>query len=57
MHLQAIACAVVTICSWKMGKVGAVLAQQRIRCKVCAKAARCDDDGAMLLECLAVLVH
>merc|ERR1719454_2381398 len=54
MHLQAIACAVVTVGSWEMGKVRAVLAQQRIRCKVCAKATRRNDDGAMLLEGLAV---
>merc|ERR1719277_2598624 len=44
----------VAVCGGQVRQVGAVLAEQRVRREVSTKAARGDDHGTMLLECLAI---
>merc|ERR1719215_496227 len=53
-HFQTVASAVVAVGRWKVGEVRAVLAQQRIGREVSTEATSRDDNGAVLLECLAV---
>merc|ERR1712232_72432 len=47
--LDAIASAVLTVGSWQMQKIWAVLGQQRVVAKIGSKAARRKDNGAILL--------
>mmetsp|Transcript_74582 Transcript_74582/g.131928 ORF Transcript_74582/g.131928 Transcript_74582/m.131928 type:complete len:210 (+) Transcript_74582:1374-2003(+) len=55
-HFDSITCAVLTIGSRKMQQIRAVLCQQGICAKVCAKAASCQDHGSELLEFLPSLL-
>mmetsp|Transcript_4436 Transcript_4436/g.6516 ORF Transcript_4436/g.6516 Transcript_4436/m.6516 type:complete len:457 (-) Transcript_4436:4-1374(-) len=56
-HLQAVTSAVVPVGGRKVAQVGSVLVQEGVSCEVCAETAGAQDNRAVLLEDLALLVH